>query len=252
MAGKTIDYYFSVGSPWAYLGSARFSDMVRRHGARVNVMPVDYTRIFAASGGTLYENRAPQRRNYRQVELARWRRRLGIPLTLEPRFSPVDRRPASYLLIVARRRQLPASSYPMRSCALSGTRTGTSPTGTRSGSWPTTLVSMGRRSRRRRPAIRRWPPSTKRTRTARLRVGYSGLRPILSVTSCSGAGPAQLRRGKAHVVGHGLGTFHVFEARLPRPESRGRKPRPREIVAAASMTSSLRCPSWSCITGSDS
>ena len=107
VAGKTIDYYFSVGSPWAYLGSARFSDMVRRHGTRVNVMPVDYTRVFAASGGTLYENRAPQRRNYRQVELARWRRRLGIPLTLEPRFSPVDRRPASYLVIVARRRQLP-------------------------------------------------------------------------------------------------------------------------------------------------
>jgi len=101
--GKTVDYYFSVASPWTYLGSARFIDMVRRNQSTVNVMPVDYTRVFAASGGTLFQERAHQRRAYRQVELARWQRRLGIPLTLEPRFYPVDRRPASYLLIAARR-----------------------------------------------------------------------------------------------------------------------------------------------------
>ena len=97
--GKVVDYYFSVASPWAYLGSRRFIEMARRHGAAVNVMPLDYTRVFASSGGALYQNRAPQRRAYRQVELARWRRRLGIALSLEPKFYPVDRRPASYLLI---------------------------------------------------------------------------------------------------------------------------------------------------------
>lgn len=101
--GKTIDYYFSVASPWTYLGSARFIDMASRYRLTVNVMPLDYTRVFAASGGALYSERAPQRRAYRQVELARWRRRLGVPLTLEPRHYPVDRCPASYLLIAARR-----------------------------------------------------------------------------------------------------------------------------------------------------
>lgn len=98
----SIDYCFSVASPWAYLGSARFIDMVERYGVHVNVLPLDYTRVFASTGGLLYEQRAPQRRAYRQVELARWSAHLGIPLTLEPRFYPADRHPASYLLIAAR------------------------------------------------------------------------------------------------------------------------------------------------------
>jgi 2-hydroxychromene-2-carboxylate isomerase len=105
---KVVDYYLSVASPWTYLGSARFIDMVRRHGVTVNVMPVELSRIFASSGGLLYENRAPQRRAYRQLELARWSRKLNVPLTLTPRFYPVDRRPASCLLIAARRMGLPA------------------------------------------------------------------------------------------------------------------------------------------------
>lgn len=105
---KAVDYYFSVASPWAYLGSARFLQMAQRHDAAVTVLPVELSRIFAASGGTTFQDRAPQRRHYRQLELARWSRRLDIPLTLAPRFYPVDRRPASYLLIAAREMGLPA------------------------------------------------------------------------------------------------------------------------------------------------
>lgn len=98
----SVDYYFSVASPWTYLGSERFIAMVRQHRVNVRVLPLDYTRVFAATGGLLYDMRAAPRRAYRQVELARWRDRLGIALQLEPRFYPVDRRPASYLLIAAR------------------------------------------------------------------------------------------------------------------------------------------------------
>lgn len=104
---NAVDYYFSVASPWAYLGSARFIEIVRRYGTAVTVLPVELSRIFAASGGTVFTGRAPQRQQYRQSELARWSRRLCIPLTLEPRFYPVDRRPASYLLIAAREAGLP-------------------------------------------------------------------------------------------------------------------------------------------------
>jgi 2-hydroxychromene-2-carboxylate isomerase len=104
---NTVDYYFSVASPWAYLGSARFIEITRRYGAAVTVMPVELSRIFAASGGSAFSERAPQRQQYRQLELARWSHWLRIPLTLEPRFYPVDRRPASYLLIAAREAGLP-------------------------------------------------------------------------------------------------------------------------------------------------
>ena len=105
---KNVDYYFSVASPWAYLGSERFSQIVQRHNAQVAVMPVELARVFAATGGATFQDRAPQRQAYRQLELARWSRRLDIPLTLKPRFYPVDRRPASCLLIAARQMGLPA------------------------------------------------------------------------------------------------------------------------------------------------
>lgn len=104
---KTVDYYFSVASPWAYLGSARFIEMARRYGAAVRPFPIELSRIFAASGGTLYADRSPQRQRYRELELARWRCRLDIPLTLAPCFYPVDRGPASCLLIAARKANLP-------------------------------------------------------------------------------------------------------------------------------------------------
>lgn len=97
-----IDYYLSIASPWTWLGSARFIDMARRHAAQVNVRPVDFGRLLAASGGLPYQQRPVQRASYRQEDLARWQRRLGLPLTLEPAFYPVDREPASRLLVAAR------------------------------------------------------------------------------------------------------------------------------------------------------
>jgi 2-hydroxychromene-2-carboxylate isomerase len=102
VASNSVDYYFSVASPWSYLGSARFINLARQYALTVNVLPMDLSRVFAASGGLLYGQRAPQRRAYRQIELARWRTYLGIHLQLEPAFYPVDRRPASCLLIAAR------------------------------------------------------------------------------------------------------------------------------------------------------
>ena len=48
---KTVDYYFSPMSPWSYLGHSRFADIAQRHGAGINVKPVDYGKIFPLSGG---------------------------------------------------------------------------------------------------------------------------------------------------------------------------------------------------------
>lgn len=97
-----VQYWFSVASPWTWLGSARFTELARRGGAEVEVLPIQLEQVFAASGGRTFAERPPQRRSYRQLELARWSKRLGVPLTLEPRFYPVDRLPASCLLIAAR------------------------------------------------------------------------------------------------------------------------------------------------------
>ncbi len=87
---KHVDYYFSPSSPWTYLGHARFADIARRHGAQIAVKPVDYGVIFPQSGGLPLGKRAPQRQAYRLVELARWKKSLGVPLSAQPKYFPVD------------------------------------------------------------------------------------------------------------------------------------------------------------------
>ena len=101
MRMKSIDYYFSPMSPWTYLGHARFADIAKRHGAGINVKPVDYGKIFPLSGGLPVAKRAPQRQAYRFVELRRWQKFLNVPLTLEPKHFPFDANLAARLIIAA-------------------------------------------------------------------------------------------------------------------------------------------------------
>jgi len=96
---KTVDYYFTTVSPYSYLGHERFAKIAAKHGATVNVKPIDLGRIFPVSGGLPLKQRAPQRQAYRLVELARWRDALGVPITLEPKFFPTPPEPSALLII---------------------------------------------------------------------------------------------------------------------------------------------------------
>jgi 2-hydroxychromene-2-carboxylate isomerase len=98
---KIVDYYFTPASPWTYLGHQRFEAMAERHGAEIRYKPVDYGKIFAVSGGLPLGKRAPQRQAYRLVELARWRKLVGIPLTVKPKFHPVASDLSSQLIVAA-------------------------------------------------------------------------------------------------------------------------------------------------------
>ena len=102
---KIVDYYFSPMSPWTYLGHTRFSAMLARYGAQVQVKPVDFGKIFSVSGGLPLKQRAPQRQAYRMVELRRFRDHLGVPLNLEPKFFPVPTDDAALLIIAADQQQ---------------------------------------------------------------------------------------------------------------------------------------------------
>ena len=42
---KVIDYYLTLNSPYAYLGSTRLEKIARDHGARLCVKPVNYGEI---------------------------------------------------------------------------------------------------------------------------------------------------------------------------------------------------------------
>ena len=98
---KSIDYYLSLRSPWAYLGSGRLEEMAARHGAEVAVKPVDFGTIFPQTGGLPLPKRAPARQAYRMMELRRWRARLDLPLNLEPAGFAAAEAPAARLVIAA-------------------------------------------------------------------------------------------------------------------------------------------------------
>jgi 2-hydroxychromene-2-carboxylate isomerase len=83
-----VDCYYSLSSPWAYLGGPRLQDVVRRHGARLTLKPYDFQAVVPRTGGVPLRTRPQPRRRYHQVELDRWRTYLGMPLVLEPKHYP--------------------------------------------------------------------------------------------------------------------------------------------------------------------
>jgi 2-hydroxychromene-2-carboxylate isomerase len=96
----TIDYYFAPNSPWTYLGHARFAEIAKAAGAKVNVLPVDLGgKVFPVSGGLPLAKRAPQRQAYRLVELKRFSEYLHQPMNLQPAFFPVNADDAAQLII---------------------------------------------------------------------------------------------------------------------------------------------------------
>jgi len=87
---RIIDYYFSLVSPWAYIGHAPFMDIVERHGIEINYKPVFLGRVFAETGGLPLAQRHPARQRYRLVELQRWREKRGLSFNLQPKHWPFD------------------------------------------------------------------------------------------------------------------------------------------------------------------
>jgi 2-hydroxychromene-2-carboxylate isomerase len=85
-----IDYYFSLVSPWAYLGHGEFLKLAERHDAAIAYKPVNLGKLFPDSGGLPLARRHPLRQAYRIIELQRWREKRNLPLVLRPKFWPFD------------------------------------------------------------------------------------------------------------------------------------------------------------------
>jgi 2-hydroxychromene-2-carboxylate isomerase len=97
-----VDYYMTLNSPWTFIGSALFAEIAARNNVTVNVKPAKFGPIFEQTGGLPLPKRSPQRQAYRMMELKRWREVRGIPLTLEPKYSPCDDAAATRLVIAAK------------------------------------------------------------------------------------------------------------------------------------------------------
>ncbi|TCS62537.1 2-hydroxychromene-2-carboxylate isomerase [Varunaivibrio sulfuroxidans] len=93
-----ITYYFSLISPWTYLGDGRLRDIAAKHGAAIAYRPMQLRKVFPVSGGLPLPKRAPQRQEYRLIELKRWSGFLDIPLNLKPKFFPADETKAACMV----------------------------------------------------------------------------------------------------------------------------------------------------------
>jgi 2-hydroxychromene-2-carboxylate isomerase len=99
--GQIVDCYFTPFSPWAYLGMARFRQIVAQTGAQARFKPVDIMAVFASVGALPLGQRSQARQDNRLQELERWREFLDLPLNLHPRFFPTNPTPACRLIVAA-------------------------------------------------------------------------------------------------------------------------------------------------------
>ena len=100
---KVVDYYLTPISPWAYLGSAGLAEILERHRAGVRVKPLNFGALLSRTGGLPLPKRSPERQAYRLVELARWKKHLGVPINLQPKYFPVPDELAARLIVAAGR-----------------------------------------------------------------------------------------------------------------------------------------------------
>src|SRR3954469_13444205 len=88
--------YYSLSSPWAYFGGPKLQDIVRRHHVKLVLKPYDFQDVVLRTGGIPLRTRPEPRRSYHAQELDRWRKYLGMPMHLAPKYYRHDGKPAGW------------------------------------------------------------------------------------------------------------------------------------------------------------
>jgi 2-hydroxychromene-2-carboxylate isomerase len=96
---RIVDYYFSMHSPWAYIGHVPFVEMARRHNLTVTYRPISLPEVFSETGGLPVAKRHPARLRYRILELQRWREKRRLNFKLHPQFFPFDAKLADRFVV---------------------------------------------------------------------------------------------------------------------------------------------------------
>ena len=114
---RQIDYYFSLLSPWAYIGHKPFRDVISAYDLKVNHKPVVLVDLFSETGGLPLMKRHPVRQRYRMLELQRWRDKRGLTFNLQPKNWPFNARLADGVVIAAIEAGLDPDRYLRRAFA---------------------------------------------------------------------------------------------------------------------------------------
>jgi 2-hydroxychromene-2-carboxylate isomerase len=103
---EAIDYYFWINSDWAYFGNPRLKAMAEKYKLKINYYPVDLASVYARTGGIKLQLRSDERKNYRLLEMERFRDLLGMPINLHPKYMAANGQLPSYFMIAAQQRGL--------------------------------------------------------------------------------------------------------------------------------------------------
>jgi len=109
-----VSCYYSLSSPWAYFAGPRQQDIIHRYRAKLVLKPFDFQAVVPRTGGIPLRTRPEARRTYHALELDRWRKYLGMPLNLTPKYYPQDgnppgwNKPPGWMVITAQERGLDA------------------------------------------------------------------------------------------------------------------------------------------------
>jgi 2-hydroxychromene-2-carboxylate isomerase len=99
---KTIDYYYSTRSIYAYFGAQRIVDLARRFGRRLIHRPVDLSRVVPAVGSLPFDQRSAAHKAYQfGREIERWSEYLGIPALVDPAHHFGDRTLSAGVILAA-------------------------------------------------------------------------------------------------------------------------------------------------------
>ena len=84
-----IEYYYSVASPYAYMGIDRFQELVKKYSLEVFEKPFDLVgKVFPETGGVPVPKRHPARQKYRLIEIERFGKKNNLKINKQPKFFP--------------------------------------------------------------------------------------------------------------------------------------------------------------------
>ena len=82
---RSVEFFFDVGSPTAYLAWTQLPTLCREAGAELRLRPMLLGGVFQATGNVSPVTVVPKGR-YMNVDIARHARRYGVPLAINPHF----------------------------------------------------------------------------------------------------------------------------------------------------------------------
>ena len=88
MSAKQVEFFLDVGSPTTYLAWTRLPRLCREAGATLKLRPMLLGAVFQATGNASPAN-VPAKGRYMNIDMARFARRYGVPLAINPHF-PVN------------------------------------------------------------------------------------------------------------------------------------------------------------------